>query len=142
MNVNEEIESYLASQPEPKQSELRILHELSRKALPDAKLWFTDGRDSTGKVVANPNIGYGAYTIQYANGTTKEFFRVGLSGNKTGISVYIMGIADKAFLTNTFAATIGKATVTGYCIRFKTIKEIDLDVLASAIRYGLELDPV
>jgi hypothetical protein len=33
---------------------------------------------------------------------------------------------------------MGKATVTGYCIRFKSIKDIDLDVLQAAMRYGFE----
>jgi Domain of unknown function (DU1801) len=140
MNVLKEIESYISCQAESKQADLRVLHELVQQIRPGTKLWFTDGTDNTGKVVANPNIGYGSYTIKYANGTTKEFFRIGLSGNKTGISVYIMGIADKSFLANTFAKTLGKATVTGYCIRFKTIKDINLDVLQAAIRYGFELD--
>jgi Domain of unknown function (DU1801) len=140
MNVETKIQSYISSQPEPKQSEIRALHELIQQIRLETKLWFTDGTDNTGKVVANPNIGYGNYTIKYANGTTKELFRIGLSGNKTGISVYIMGIADKSFLANTFAKTLGKATVTGYCIRFKTIKNINLDVLQAAIRYGFELD--
>ena len=34
---------------------------------------------------------------------------------------------------------LGKATVTGYCIRFKTLKEINPDVLAAAIRFGFEI---
>ena len=32
---------------------------------------------------------------------------------------------------------IGKANVTGYCIRFKTLKDINLDILEAAIRYGV-----
>jgi len=140
MNVEEQIENFISGQPEAKQAELRSLHELVQKLRPGTKLWFTDGTDSTGKIVANPNVGYGTYTIKYANGSTKEFYRVGLSGNKTGISVYIMGIADKTFLAKTFGDSLGKATVTGYCIRFKSIKDIDLEVLQAAIRYGLELD--
>ena len=140
MNVEEQIENYISGLPEAKQAELRSLHELVQQMSPGTKLWFTDGTDSTGKIVANPSIGYGTYIIKYANGTTKEFYRVGLSGNKTGISVYIMGIADKTFLAKTFGDSLGKATVTGYCIRFKSIKDIDLEVLQAAFRYGLELD--
>ena len=140
MNVEEQIENYISGLPEAKQAELRSLHELVQQMSPGTKLWFTDGTDSTGKIVANPGIGYGTYIIKYANGTTKEFYRVGLSGNKTGISVYIMGIADKTFLAKTFGDSLGKATVTGYCIRFKSIKDIDLEVLQAAFRYGLELD--
>lgn len=138
MNTDEQIESYLAGQPEPKQTDLRTLHRLTLQLSPACKLWFTDGKNDEGKVVANPNVGYGFYTIQYADGTTREFYRIGLSANKTGISVYILGLEDKTYLARTFAESIGKAKVTGYCIRFKSIDDIDLDVLQAAIRYGFE----
>lgn len=138
MNTDEQIESYLAGQPEPKQTDLRTLHRLTLQLSPACKLWFTDGKNDEGKVVANPNVGYGFYTIQYADGTTREFYRIGLSANKTGISVYILGLEDKTYLARTFAESIGKAKVTGYCIRFKSIDDIDLDVLQTAIRYGFE----
>ena len=57
---------------------------------------------------------------------------------RTGISVYILGLEDKTYLAKTFGQSIGKAKVTGYCIRFKTIKDIDIDTLQAAIRYGFE----
>ncbi|MBN9500433.1 MAG: hypothetical protein BGO01_11280 [Armatimonadetes bacterium 55-13] len=140
MNIQTQIESYLASHPEPKQTDLRALHELALQTSPGCRLWFTDGTNEDGKVVANPNIGYGAYTIRYADGTSREFYRVGLSGNKTGISVYVLGIEDKAYLAKTFGDSIGKATVTGYCIRFKAVKDIDLEVLQAAIRFGFSIE--
>jgi hypothetical protein len=89
------------------------------QVLPKCKLWFLDGKDSTGKIVSNPNIGYGSYNIKYADGTTKEFYQIGLSANTTGISVYILGIKDKTYLSQTYEKVIGKAIVTGYCIKFK-----------------------
>jgi len=138
MKIEEQIEAYLASQPEPKQSDMRTLHQLTLQLLPTCQLWFNDGKNSEGKIVANPNIGYGSYTIKYADGTTKEFFRIGLSANKTGISVYVLGLADKTYLVETFGETIGKASVTGYCIKFKTVKDIDVDVLLAAIRHGFD----
>jgi hypothetical protein len=61
-----------------------------------------------------------------------------LSGNTTGISVYIMGIKDKKYLEQTYGKKLGKASITGYCIKFKSLKDINLDVLESAIRYGAE----
>lgn len=140
MNISEQIDEYIASQPEPKRSEMEALHQLTLQTSPDCQLWFTDGKNSEGKVVANPNIGYGFYTINYADGSSRDFYRIGLSANKTGISVYILGLEDKTYLANTFGKTLGKASVTGYCIRFKTIKEIDLNVLQAAIRYGFEAD--
>jgi hypothetical protein len=133
MNVENEIEQYIGSQSEPKRSEMQELHLLILTLLPAGKLWFFDGKDSENKTVANPNIGYGLYTIQYANKTTKDFFKIGMSANKTGISVYILGIEDKTYLAKTYGTTIGKASVSGYCIKFKTLKNINIDILKAAI---------
>lgn len=138
MNVQEQIDKYISSQPEPKQSDMQSLHRLIRQVSPTCKLWFTDGKNSAGKTIANPNIGYGFYTIKYADGTTRDFYQIGLSANTTGISVYILGIKDKTYLAKTYEKTLGKASVTGYCIKFKMLKDINIDILEAAIRYGFE----
>jgi hypothetical protein len=136
-SVKDQIEAHLAAQPEPKRSDMRALDRLIRKAMPRCRLWFMDGRDESGKAVTNPNIGYGLQTMEYANGTSREFYQVGFSANKAGISVYILGLEDRKYLAKTYAKKIGKADVTGYCIRFKALKDIDTDVLVDAIRYGV-----
>lgn len=137
MTIPVQIDTYISSQPEPKRTELQALHDLVLQVSPACQLWFSDGKNSDGKVIANPNIGYGCYTIQYADGTSREFYQIGLSANTTGISVYVMGIKDKTYLAATFGDTIGKASVTGYCIKFKTLKHINLDVLEEAIRLSI-----
>lgn len=137
MDTPERVEAYLASQPEPKQTDLRQLHAHMLTAFPDCRLWFNDGTNEDGKVVANPNIGYGVYTITYADWSRREFYRIGLSANTTGISVYVLGLDDKTYLTRTYGASIGKASVTGYCIRFKRLSLINADALKSAIRHGM-----
>jgi hypothetical protein len=136
MKVLAQIENYIATQPQPKRSELQALHDRTLKISPACKLWFNDGKNSDGKIITNPNIGYGAYTIQYADGTTREFYQIGLSANTTGISVYILGLMDKTYLIKTYGKNLGKASVTGYCIKFKTLKEINIDVLEAVIRDG------
>ncbi len=138
MNVQGQIKDYIASQPEPKRSDLQALHRMILETMPKCKLWFLDGKNSEGKTVSNPNIGYGLRTIKYADGSTREFYQIGISANTTGISVYILGIEDKTYLKKTYGKKIGKATVTGYCIKFKTLKDIDPAVLQAAIRYGVE----
>ncbi len=139
MNVLEQIKQYIASQPEPKRSDMQALHQRILQIMPACKLWFLDGKNDEGKIVSNPNIGYGSLTITYADGKAKQFFQIGLSGNTSGISVYIMGIKDKKYLEQTFGKKLGKASITGYCIKFKSLKDINLDVLESAIRYGAAL---
>jgi len=138
MNVHEQIKDYIASQPEPKRGEMQALHDMILQVSPASKLWFLDGKNTEGKIVSNPNIGYGSFTMKYTDGSTREFYQIGLSANSTGISVYIMGIEDKKYLAKTYGKTLGKASVTGYCIRFKTLKNIDAAVLAAAIRFGFE----
>ena len=138
MNVQAQIKNYITSQPEPKRSDMQALHRNILEIMPACKLRFNDGKNSDGKIVANPNVGYGSYTIKYADGTTREFYQIGLSANTTGISVYILGLKDKAYLAKTFGKKIGKASVTGYCIKFKTLKDINMDILQAAIQYGVK----
>jgi Domain of unknown function (DU1801) len=138
MEIKAQIKEYIKSQAEPKQSEMQELHQRILQILPKCKLWFLDGKDDKGKIVSNPNIGYGSYNIKYTDGTTGEFYQIGLSANTTGISAYIMGIKDKTYLARTYGKKIGKASVTGYCIKFKTLKAINIDILETAIRYGVE----
>ena len=136
MNVQEQIEKFIASHQEPKRSEMRALHRLTLQLSPECKLWFFDGKDSKNHTVSNPTIGYGLHTIKYANGKSRDFFQIGVSGNKTGISVYILGLKDKKYLAKTYGKNLGRASVTGYCIRFKALKDINVDTLQAAIRYG------
>ena len=138
MNVQEQIKEYITSQPEPKRSDMQALHRIILQVMPACKLWFLDGKNSENKTVSNPNIGYGFYTMKYADGTTREFYQIGMSANTTGISVYILGIEDKKYLAQTFGKKLGKASVSGYCIKFKALKDINIDILQAAIQYGVE----
>lgn len=138
MNIQEQIENYFANQPEPKRSELQSLHSNILQIMPECRLWFLDGKNDEGKIVSNPNIGYGFYKMKYADGSTREFYQIGLSANTSGISVYILGIEDKKYLAETFGKKLGKASVSGYCIKFKALKDINIEVLETAIRFGFE----
>ena len=123
MNVQEQIKKYITSQPEPKRSDMRELHRLALQVSPEGKLWFFDGIDSKNHTVSNPTIGYGFHTIKYADGKSRESF--------------ILGLKDKKYLAKTYGKQLGKASVTGYCIRFKALKDINIDTLEAAIRDGL-----
>lgn len=138
MNIPEQIKEHIAGQTEPKRGEMKELHQRIPKIMPACKLWFLDGKNSEGRNVSNPNIGYGFYTMKYADKTTREFYQIGLSANTSGISVYVMGIKDKKYLAETFGKNPGKASVSGYCIKFKTLKDINIEILMAAIRFGVE----
>jgi len=138
MNIQEQIKEYISSLPEPKRRDMQELHRRILEIMPECKLWFLDGKNNENKIVSNPNIGYGLHTIKYADGKTREFYQIGISANKTGISVYIFGINDKTYLAETYGNKLGKAKVSGYCIRFKSLKDININTLDAAIRYGIE----
>jgi len=138
MNIQEQIKTYIDSQPEPKRADIETLHKRILQILPKCKLWFLDGKDEKGKIVSNPQIGYGLQTIKYTDGKTKAFYQIGISANTTGMSVYVMGIEDKKYLPETYGKTTGKAKVTGYCMKFKSLKDINIDTLEAAIRDGVE----
>jgi Domain of unknown function (DU1801) len=137
MTLQTQINDYIAAQPEPKRSDMQALHGIVLALMPHGRLWFLDGKDEQGKTVSNPSIGYGSQTMTYADGSAREFYQLGISANTTGISVYIMGLKDKKFLAETYGDALGKATVTGYCIKFKALSHINVDVLQAAMRSGI-----
>ena len=137
MDVHAQIRDYLAAQPERKRGDMQALHSMMLRAIPDGRLWFLDGKDEGGRTVSNPNIGYGLLNMAYADGRTREFYQIGLSANTSGISVYIMGLDDKAYLAETYGGELGKASVTGYCIKFSALRNINVAVLETAIRDGV-----
>ena len=137
MAIGSQINAHLSVFPEAKKAEMELVHALTLKAMPGCRLWFDDGSGDGTKAAINPTIGYGYQIMKYANGSTREFFQIGLSATKSGISVYILGLTDKKYLTDVVAPRLGKATVTGYCIKFKTLKDINIDILESAIQDGV-----
>jgi len=138
MTTQKQIREYIAALPEQKRNDVQELHSIILDLMPKCKLWFLDGKDDKGKIVSNPNIGYGFKIIKYADGKTKKFYQIGISANSTGISVYILGIKDKKYLIRTYSKSLVKASVTGYCIKFKTLKDININILKAAILDGIE----
>lgn len=138
MTIQEQIKDYINSQPEKKRIDMQELHHIILELMPECQLWFLDGKNSENKTVSNPNIGYGFYTIQYTDGKTRDFYQIGMSANTSGISIYVLNIADKTYLNTTYANKIGKASVTGYCIKFKALKDINIEILKAAIKDGLK----
>jgi hypothetical protein len=137
MGVREQIDRYIDNQSPAKREALRELHRRILEISPDARLWFLDGKDDSGRTVSNPNIGYGMETLSYANGTSRAFYKIGLSANTSGLSVYVMGLKDKTYLAETYGARLGKAKITGYCVRFRSVKDVDLGVLDALVAEAL-----
>jgi len=139
MNIQDQIETYITGQPALKRNDIHMLHHLMlHDVLPGCRLWFLDGKNRDNKTVSNPTIGYGLRTIHYADGKTRAFYQIGISANTTGISVYVLGLDEKTYLSQTYGEKLGKASVSGYCIKFKRLNDINMDVLEAALRDGVE----
>ena len=139
MQIKAQIEQFISQQAESKQQDLLTLHKLMSNILPTGKLWMEDGKNEEGKVVSNPTIGYGQQTMLLAKGKSREMFQIGISANTSGISIYLIGIRNKLDLAQEFGSKLGKAKITGYCIKFKQLADLDLSVLEKAIRLGIQL---
>ena len=139
MQIKAQIEQFISQQAESKQQDLLTLHKLMSKIFPNGKLWMEDGKNEEGKVVSNPTIGYGQQTMLLAKGKSREMFQIGISANTSGISIYLIGIRNKLDLAQEFGSKLGKAKITGYCIKFKQLADLDLSVLEKAIRLGIQL---
>ena len=139
MEIQAQIHQFISLQTESKQQDLLSLHELMRSILPSGKLWMEDGKNEAGKVVTNPTIGYGQQIMLLAKGKSREMFQIGISANTSGISIYLIGIRNKFDLAEKFGHKLGKAKVSGYCIKFKQLSDLNLTVLEEVIRLGLTL---
>ncbi len=110
-------EEYIAQVEEPKRSELQLLHDLIREKLPNFE-----------PVMISNFMGYGQF--HYKGKTCEgEWFRVGLSANKTGISIYICAGDENGYFPEQAKDRLGKASVGRSCIRFKKLADINLDTV-------------
>ena len=48
-----------------------------------------------------------------------------------------MGLKDKTYLAQTYGARLGKAKITGYCIKFRSVKDLDLAVFEELVADAL-----
>jgi len=107
----------MAAVEEPKRSELLTLHNLIRQMLPDFQ-----------PVMLSGFMGYGQF--HYKGKTCEgEWFRVGLSANKTGISIHICAGDANGYFPEQARDRLGKATVGRSCIRFKKLQDINLETV-------------
>lgn len=88
-------------------------------------------------------IGYGAANYTRPNGTSVEWFMVGLAAQKNYLSVYINAVEDRQYLSEKYGHELGKVKVGKASLGFKRLDDIDLDklvALAQRARTILEAD--
>lgn len=76
-------------------------------------------------------IGYGVYKYEYSSGRKGEAHTLGFYPRKGKITVYLM---DGTTRYSGLLEKLGKHTITGYCIYFKQLSDIDVKVLEEIIK--------
>jgi len=67
----------------------------------------------------------------------QKFYQIGWRKPKPESLLYL--VSKKEILSPDIWKELGKASVTGYCIRFKTLKDINIEILEAQYDWVLRL---
>lgn len=84
-------------------------------------------------------IGYGDMDSPRSDGTTVEWFVVGLAKQKNYLSLYVNVVEDRKYLSETYGKKLGKVKVGKASISFGSADEIDLEELRSLVTRAREV---
>lgn len=122
-------EEYIERLAEPRRGEIRALHELIRRAVPQLEPTMDFGM-----------LGYGRYHYIYPSGREGDWMLVGVASNKNYISLYVTAAApDGGYLAERYKDQLPKASIGRSCIRFKRLGDVDQEVLERLLRKVAEL---
>lgn len=127
-----ELEYYFGSISTERKKHLIKTFNFLCQLLPSSLIRFNDGKNSEGKIVSNPSIGFGSFEQRYATNETKEFPQITLSATQKGISIHLLGVRGKLDLKS-IVEDLGTSDITGYCIRFKQWDVINQKALAKIL---------
>lgn len=102
------------------------------KHFPLLETSFFDGKNASGKIVTNPTYGFGKLVQSNVN-RGNPTFQLGVSANSAGITLSFIGIRNHINLSE-LCHGIGNASITKYCIKFKSFNDLDEIVLLEAIK--------
>lgn len=123
-------EEYLAGLTEPRQGELRALHDLVRATAPELTPTMEFGMP-----------GYGKYHYRYGSGREGDWAVVMLASNKNYISLYVACVVEGRHLAEAYADRLPRANIGKSCVRFKRLSDVDTEVIADLVRYAAKHPP-
>jgi|Tabmets5t2r1_1033131.scaffolds.fasta_scaffold04516_3 hypothetical protein len=117
--ATQSVDDYLASLPDGRREIVARVHEVLTRAVPEleVRMWKTF-------------IGYGSYHYRYASGREGDWFPIGLTNNKSYVSLYFCAAEDDGYLAEKNEERLGKVSVGKSCVRFKRLDDLNLDVVA------------
>lgn len=118
-------EEYLSHIPQEQQEDVKTLHQMILKTLPNAKT-----------ALFGQIIGYGTYHYKSKSGREGDWFVIGLSARKKYISVYICAVENGKYIAEQYTNTLSGATIGKSCISFKKLADVDVTILKKIIQEG------
>lgn len=122
------IDGYLAAIEEPRKSEIIKLHELIQQTVPELKPNWTFNM-----------IGYGMFHYKYASGREGDWPMISLASQKNYISLYINAADDQGYIAERYQDRLPKANIGKSCIRFKSLADVDLNVIKEVLLAGADI---
>lgn len=117
----------LIEDPERK-ADIEELYDFIHKIIPGELPNITSGM-----------IGFGLYPYKTKSGRAGEWPIVMLASQKNYISVYICAADGKKYVAEKYSSDFPKASIGRSCIRFKKVKDIDLNSLEKVIKEATRL---
>ncbi len=119
---------YINSIKEPRKNEIKQLHKLIRKTVPDLKPHMKFGM-----------LGYGTYHYKYSSGREGDWMVIGLANQKNYISLYACLSDGKKYIAEKHKSELPKANIGKSCIRFKKLEDVDMNVIKHLLQETNEI---
>lgn len=138
MRISEEsVDTWLETLEDERAVEIRQLDALISDVFADDSrvLWvgkFWGGTDQT-------IIGYGDLVQPRSKGEDVHWFVVGFALQKANISIYVNAVKDGKYLGQAYGKSLGKVKLGSASIGFKTLADLDLDLLRQMLGEAREL---
>ena len=84
-------------------------------------------------------LGYGKYPYKTKAGKTGDWFTIGISSRKQGLSLYICAVENGKYLAEVYKKKLPKADIGKSCIRFKKLTDLDEETLRQLLREAQRL---
>lgn len=122
------VDDFIAGLDDDRRDDIVTLDALIRERMPDAERVLWEGLFWGGS--EQQIIGYDDWSYARRDGSTVDWFRVGLATQKNHISVYLNVTEDGEYLAKRYADRLGKVKIGSAAVSFTRVANVDLDELA------------
>lgn len=117
------IQEYLKALPADRREAIEELHELIQKTAPSLKPNF-----------ASNMLGYGSFPYTNYKKESIQWPVIAVASQKHYISLYVCAVIDGKYIAESHKKDLGKVSVGKSCIRFKTLKDVNIATLKKVIK--------